>query len=153
MPAPVLSSLDPKVQAIFDALDAYIQGTSWANATASVMLTGSQTTHTITTADRTNSNGVSYTERIAGVRVTIDPMSVTLSPGQSQQFTAAAYNPDGSAASGTFTWTLTQGAPGTLDANGLYTAPASLAGPASAQVNAAFSDGQAWASATVALQP
>jgi hypothetical protein len=48
--------------------------------------------------------------------VTIAPMSVTLAPGQHQQF-------QGAGGTGTFNWSLSPGGTGTISSTGLYTAP------------------------------
>ena len=77
------------------------------------------------------SNTVSTTVNVAaGAALSVSPRQVALAAGQVQQFTASAA---GNAPSGTVTWSVdgTAGgstALGTIDAAGLYTAPAS-AGP------------------------
>jgi len=141
-------------QPVFDALDNYIAGTDWIVSTASVTLDGSGATHTITCSDRNGKNSYTYTERTAGVHVAVQPMSANLGPGETQQFTANATNPDGTPVTGaTFTWALTTGSLGTLDANGLYTAPATIAANAFDTVTATLTGQQSWASITVQLHP
>jgi chitinase len=54
--------------------------------------------------------------------VTIDPSSVTLSPGQSQQFTAIVTN----SANGAVIWSTDPPNIGTLSQTGRYTAPATI---------------------------
>jgi len=149
----ILSDSYANMEAVFDALDAYIAGTTWITCNATVNLDGSGTTHTMTCQDRLQ-NSFTYSERDAGIRVSIQPVSATLGPGQTQQFVATATNPDGTPVSGAaFTWTLSQSSLGSVDATGLYTAPASITQSTMVQVNAALTTGQSWASVTVALQP
>ena len=141
-----------KVQAVFDALDAYMAGTSWSSSNASVYLDGSGTTHSMSSQDA-GGNNFTYSERMAGLRVSVQPPSASLGPGQTQQFTATATNPDGTPATGAFTWTLGQGALGTVDATGLYTAPATIATATVVSVTATVAPGTSWASASVSLNP
>jgi hypothetical protein len=76
--------------------------------------------------------------------------SLTGAPAQTQQFTATVHN----SANQGVTWAVTGGnANGTIDANGLYTAPAALPNPASVTVTAtAAADATKSGSATVNLQ-
>ncbi len=62
-------------------------------------------------------------------RVTVSPSLSTISDGQSLQLIAYAYDQFLHAMSATFSWSKTSG-PGTIDANGLFTAPASGSGKA-----------------------
>jgi hypothetical protein len=151
---PKTKAVDAKMQAVFDALDAYIQGTAWVSANGSSHLDGSGTTHTFNCSDQAqNVNSFTYTERIAGIRVSISPTSATLSPGQTQQFTATATNADGSAvATPSFTWTMGANALGTVDTTGLYTAPATVNASVLDTVTATLTSSPAWASVTVQLQ-
>jgi hypothetical protein len=141
---------DPKP--VFDALDAYIAGTAYTVSNASVTLDGSAATHTVTCQDR-QQNSFTYSERNAGVRVTVSPLTASLTAAQTQQFTATATNPDGSTVSpATFTWSLAPGALGTVDANGLYTAPATITTGVSDALTATLSGQQAWATVYITLQ-
>src|SRR5581483_6016222 len=65
--------------------------------------------------------------RQAGVSVTVSPSAATVAVGATQQFTAAVQNATGSLV----TWSVNglvggSGVTGTIDANGLYTAPATV---------------------------
>jgi hypothetical protein len=142
-------------QSVFDALDAYLLATQWTTANSSASGDGGGTTHTMNCSDR-QGNNYTYTERIAGVKVSIMPTFATLGPGEMQQFTATATNPDGTPLTGaTFVWSLGPGAHGTIDQIGRYGAPASIATAAMDTVTATLQSGtiQAWASVTVQLTP
>ena len=84
----------------------------------------------------------------AAVTVAVTPGTATLYGGQSQQFTATVTN----AANAAVTWGVT-GA-GTVNAAGLYTAPASVAAQTTATVTAtSVADGTKSASAVMTLSP
>lgn len=89
----------------------------------------------------------------SGVQVAIKPAQVTLAPGATQQFTASVTNTSNDAV----TWQVNgidggNGAVGTIDASGLYTAPAGATVPSSVTVMAVSkADSSKSASATVAL--
>lgn len=139
------------VQAVFDALDAFMAGTEYTNSNATVTVDGGGLTHTINASDKAG-NSVTYTERTAGKRVAITPGTATLTAGGTQQFTASATDETGAAIAGaTFVWSMFAGALGTVDATGLYTAPATLAANGMDSVTATLTGEQAWASVTVAL--
>jgi hypothetical protein len=141
---------DPKP--VFDALDAYIAGTTYTVSNASVTMDGGGSTHTVTCQDR-QQNSFTYSERTAGIRVSITPLTASLTAAQTQQFAATATNPDGSAvASPAFTWTLAAGALGTVDTTGLYTAPATIAAAGNDALTATLTGQQAWATVYIALQ-
>jgi hypothetical protein len=143
---------DPNVQAVFDALDNYIAASGFVTANASVTYDGSGTTHTMNCNDRNSQNSYTYTERTAGTRVSITPLSTSLGPGQTQQFTATAADADGNTIVGaSFDWSLQGGALGKVDANGLYAAPATVAGPAFDTLTCSLSGQNSWASVTVQL--
>ena len=119
-PTPQLVS-DPLIQAVFDALDAFLAGTTANNATATVTLDGNGTTHTIACSGPTTR--YNYTEWNAGTRVNVTPVSASLGPGETVQFAASAVDGSGAAIAGaTFTWSLGGVPQGAVDATGLYTA-------------------------------
>jgi hypothetical protein len=151
-PKPTQLVTDPLIQAVFDALDAYIAGTAWTSANSSVTLDGSGTTHTMNSNDRGGKNSVSYTERAIGVTVSVQPVTANLGPGQTQQFTASAVDASGVAIAGaTFTWSLSSPAHGTVSTTGLYTAPATITAAISDTLTASLDGQQAWASVTIQL--
>ena len=81
--------------------------------------------------------------------ISVSPQSVTLTPGSTQQFTAAVTGTSNTAV----TWSLSPPL-GTISAAGLYTAPAAVASPASATLMAtSAADTTKAASATIALIP
>jgi hypothetical protein len=78
--------------------------------------------------------------------VSVSAVNPTVLPGQTDQFNAAVNN----SALTSVTWTVT--GPGTVDTNGLYTAPASVPSPVQPQVKATLvSDPTQSSSATVAV--
>ena len=152
IPTPKAGSL-PDPMPVFDALDVYMAGTQFTSSNASITLDGSGTSHTMNSSDR-QGNSITYTERTAGVRVSVNPVTVTLGPGATQQFQASATNPDGTAFPGaTFTWSMGAGAHGSVDASGLYTAPASIQAPMTDMLTCTLTGQQSWATVSISLNP
>lgn len=87
-------------------------------------------------------NRVGTDLRVINARVTISPMSASVGPGGTQQFTAAVTLPDGSTdPAPVVTWSLLVPALGTITADGLYTAPATVATIGVDTVAASHTDG------------
>jgi hypothetical protein len=125
--------MDPAIQSIFDAMRSYMVANSLPSCSTTASESGSGTTETISCMEA-NGDSYTYTYFSKGVTVAIQPATVSLGPGGTQQFTATATNPDGSAvAAAAFTWSLLSG-PGSIDASGLYTAPASVSAAANASI-------------------
>ncbi|MGE5647066.1 MAG: beta strand repeat-containing protein [Acidobacteriota bacterium] len=83
------------------------------------------------------------------IAVSVSPSTATLSAAQTQQFTASVTNTANTAV----TWTVTQG-PGSVDAAGLYTAPANVAAQQTATLTAtSVADPSKSATATITLLP
>lgn len=81
------------------------------------------------------------------VAVAMAPQSAVLSAGQTQQFTAMVMNSTNTVVN----WSISPGA-GSIDATGLYTAPATIPSQQPAMVTATSqADGRAWATATITL--
>jgi hypothetical protein len=138
-------------QGVFDALDQYLATSQWTNANSSASLDGSGTTHTMNCSDR-QGNSFTYTERVVGVRITIQPNYVSLNPGQTQQFTATVTNADGTPATDqTVVWSLQAGAVGKIGLGGFYAAPSTSAGIANDTVTATSASGDSWSSASVQI--
>jgi hypothetical protein len=151
-PRPTGFALDPKLQAVFDALDAYVAGTNWTSSNAGVTFDGGGTTHSMNSSDRTLTNSVTYTQRSAGDRVVVSPTGASLGPGETQQFTASAVDASGATIpAATFTWSISGGALGTIDATGLYTAPATVAAASTETVTAVMDGQNSWTSVTIQL--
>jgi len=153
MPPPMFRTIDPDEQAIFDAMFAFMnaQGVptcnSWANQTGSGLSYG-------LSATGFDGSQVSHTYFQPGSKVVITPTNASLGPGETQQMAAMATDADGNDIAGaTFTWTMQAGSPGTVDATGLYTAPASIPFASSAVVTATLTDKSAWSSMNIALHP
>lgn len=94
--------------------------------------------------------GSSSTPFVATPGVIVLPLTVTLTPSQTQQFEATIVN-----TSTSVLWSVDGGdANGTVDANGLYTAPASIPTTTSAVVRAKLSNNTSTqATADVDLTP
>jgi hypothetical protein len=166
---PIVPPPDPLEQAIFDAMTAYMQAGNLPNVNAQSTLTGSAINQSI---GATKANGDSYTHSYItrGTSIIVSPASTSLGPNQTQKFTAAVYNPDGSLNDTPVQWSMRQG-PGTVDpVTGVYTAPASVTDPVNAQVQASVGVGgtisrtdaptretspptAAWSNATVTVHP
>ena len=145
-------TVDPQIKAIFDAIEAYMATHSLPSVNCSAAQSGAGISESLSA---TEMDGDSYTLQFftKGVTITITPASVSLGPAGTQQFMAAATNPDGTAvASAAFTWALTAG-PGTLDASGLYTAPATVPQATNATIKATLVGGQAWTQAILTVHP
>ncbi len=146
--------IDPQIQAIFDAMFAYMQTigvptcNSWANRTGN----GTSYGISVTGLDGSQASQTFFTP---GDKVAVTPTNPSLGPGETQQFTATATDADGvDIPSPTFTWRMAAGSPGNVDAaTGLYTAPAAIPNQTTAQVTAALSDDSAWTTVMVALHP
>ena len=153
MPEPTpRETLDPQIAAIFDAMEAYMQTNSLPSINCTATQSGAGISESISA---TESNGNSYTFQFftKGIQTIISPATVSLGPGGTQQFTAIANNPDGSAVpSPTFTWMLLNG-PGTLDATGLYTAPATIPQAANATIKATLTGGASWSQVIITVHP
>ena len=138
---PLLTSVTLEgVHALFDQMMT-LMGDQWitANAYANVEPGGGATNCSAVFSDAL-SNQVEYRERLAGYRVSIDPPGASLGAGETQQFTASVMQPDGAPSAGaTVTWTMS-GA-GSINAQGLYTAPASVAAASQDQIMAAHQSG------------
>lgn len=148
----ILRDVDPEIKAIFDAMLAYM-GTEYPTCNCFANYDGMGTNMGINCTDTTG-NRWSYTEYQQGVRVTITPTGASLGPGQQQQFTATATNPDGTAVAGaTFTWSLQPGAAGSVSSAGLYVAPASIAINGSESLRCQLTGGNSWATMAVSLHP
>ena len=143
--------LDPAIQDIFDAMAAYM-GTTYNSSTASMVIDAVSTAQTFTCTDRLG-NRQSYTTYAVGNKVTILPSSAALLAGQTQQFTASVTDPTGNPISGAvFVWSMSTGALGTVDANGLYTAPATLSAASTEQLTAQVQNAFSAATVNISLQ-
>jgi hypothetical protein len=111
-----------------------------------VVLSPPVTTLTATPlADTTKSTSVTITI-VAPVSVTISPASASVITSHQQQFTAAV------SGGGAVTWSVAPASAGTIDASGLYTAPANVPAPPTATVMAtSVADASKAASATVTI--
>lgn len=144
-----LLSVPPEIQTVFDGLRAILATNPDfvnVNAYASVDANGNNVGVNIT--DKYGSSK-QYSERATTGKVFLDPMSASAGPGQTVQFAATTLDATGTAVPATVTWTLQAGALGTVSATGLYTAPATITGPAADYVTAKDA---ANASATASIQ-
>lgn len=144
-------AIDPGLQAIFDAMLAYMGDTYQSlNAQASVDANGKNLA--VNVLDFAGGRW-GYTEFIAGVRVAVTPTGIALGPGGTQQFTATATNPDGSAVAGAaFAWSMQSGI-GSVSATGLYTAPATIPQNTGDTLRVALVGGTSWTTVTISLHP
>lgn len=101
--------------------------TAPSNVTAQLSVTIMATSE----ADTTKSASATVT-LLPPITVTVTPGAVSLSDGQTQQFTAAVANSSNTAV----TWKITPAGVGTIDTNGRYTAPTSVAAQQSVTITA-----------------
>jgi hypothetical protein len=128
-----------------------LMGDRWTSANVYATVEASAIQCGVTCSDIAG-NQVTYTQRILGPRVSLSPPGANLAGGETQQFTAAVLNPDGSPIAGAgVAWKLSEGALGTVDANGLYAAPARVAGPSTEYLTATYQESGSFATATVSL--
>ena len=115
-----------------------------AHSVGVTAVAGSASASDAATVTVANGNGA------ANVVVTVSPATASVALGQSQQFSATVTGTINQAVA----WTVDGGSTfGTVDANGLYTAPATLPTPASATVRAtSAADPTRNATATVTLR-
>lgn len=129
-----------------------IDQTGSYNAPSSVSSNQTVTVTATSSADATVSGTAKITLTAAptsSVSVNISPATATLTPGQTQQFSASVSN----ASVNTVTWSITP-ATGSIDQTGLYTAPAVISVSAKVTVTAtAAADASKSATATITLNP
>ena len=144
--------LDPKVEAVFEAMIAFL-GDDYKSAYSNANYDGAALTLGLTAEDF-QGQSFTFSTRTPGTRIAISPLGASLGPGEQQQFSATASNPDGSPIAGAaFEWSLAAGNPGSITPAGLYTAPAAIAAAGLANVTAKLTGGQAWATVAVNLHP
>lgn len=133
---------------IYYTTDGSMPSSSSTLYTGNVVLTDSMTVNAIAIADGLSSALSSATYTIP-VSVTVTPGSVSLSPSQTQMFSATVTGTTSTAV----TWSLSP-AVGSISATGLYTAPATVASSQTVTVTAtSVADPSKAASASVALAP
>ena len=122
-------------------------GTIGAGGVFSAVADGT-TTVTATAGNITGTAAVTVTTASSGVAVS--PSAITLDRGDSQQFTATVYDPEGNVTPGAeVTWESSDEAVGTIDADGLFTAVAE----GTATITATAENETGTATVTVDLPP
>ncbi len=138
--------------ALHYTLDGSVPGAGSPLYTSPLALTTTETVRAIAVTDDIGSAVSSATFDVSApvgavVSVAVAPSQVSLSPAQTQQFTAAVSG----AANASVTWTLNP-AVGSISAAGLYTAPSSIPSSQTVTVTASsVADPTKTASATIAL--
>lgn len=141
---------DPALQAIFDAMLAYM-GDTYPNLNAFANYDANGTNVGVNVTDY-NGSRWSYSEFIVGIKVAVTPTGIALGPAGTQQFDAAATNADGTPVAGAaFTWTLQPGGTGSVSATGLYTAPAAIAADSVDTLRCQLTGGNSWTTVSVSL--
>ena len=149
----ITKALDPQVQAIFDAMFAFMDAQDVPTCNAWANRVGNGISYGIS-ATAFDGSQLSNTYFAPGTKVMVAPSNPMLGPNGTQQFTASATDVDGVEIAGaTFTWKMQAGSFGTISATGLYTAPASIPAQTLAVVVATLSDSSAWSSANITLMP
>jgi hypothetical protein len=144
-------AIDPQIQKIFDDMTAYM-GTTYTGMTTTVNFDGQGTRETVVCNYPNSINNWQYVQYNQGIRVSITPITASLGPGQLQQFTATATNPDGTTVpSPSFVWTVVTGGLGTISPTGLYTAPATISAGSTDTIRCALSGSNSWATVSVTL--
>ena len=81
---------------------------------------------TIANGAQSITSDVSLTVAAKASSIAISPANAYIRPGSTQQFTASVTDQFGQSMTEAVDWSLPPGTPGTIDANGLYTAPTDL---------------------------
>lgn len=147
----MIAELSGEIQAIFDAM-LKAMGTEYRQLSCTATQDGGGVSMSAATTDHGNSTWT-VTRYKQGVRIQLSPVGANLGPGEQVQFTAAAFNPDGSPAAGTFTWSLPQGGLGSITPAGLYSAPAAIAANSSDTLRCELAGTVTWVQAVVSLHP
>jgi hypothetical protein len=148
----VLKDLDPAITNIFDALLAFM-GDTYPTCNAYANFDGQGTNLGINCTDVTGQR-FTYSQFVPGVRIVITPQPVSLGPGETQQFAAQVFNPDGTPVAGAaLVWSVVPGGLGTISATGLYTAPATITAASADTIRCQESGGAAWVTFAVSLHP
>jgi len=147
-----LFAVPPSIQAVFDAMNAVLaEDPTRVNVNSSASKDPSGSNVSITIADKYGSSAT-YSLRITTGRVFLEPLTGSLGPGETLQFAATTLDANGAPVPATVTWTLQAGALGSVDSNGLYTAPATIASPGTDFLTATDA-ADAAATASIALHP
>jgi hypothetical protein len=116
--------------------------------TAPTMITNSRNVTVTATSAQTTTSGTA-TVTLTGITVAVNPPSASVAPNGQQQFTATVSNASNQAV----TWAVTGGTTnGTIDASGLFTAPATVPHPAAVTVTANSALATTPGSATVTIE-
>ena len=147
-------TLDPALQAIFTDMATFMSANGYASMNCTTSVTSAGTTQTAQCGSPGSTDTWTYTQFSAGPKVTVAPMSASLGPAATQQFVATATDGDGNAiATPTFKWSITAGGQGTIDSNGLYTAPATVTANATDTCKCQLDGSQSFTQFTVSLHP
>jgi len=122
---PPKTTADPdQINAIFAAMIAAM-GTDWTVCNSTLnFTTGGGQTGTCNLSDQYG-NAYNVTMTQGGNRISVAPTFISLGPGETQQFTATVMDNTGATVPNpTLSWKVT--GTGTIDAAGLYTAPATI---------------------------
>jgi hypothetical protein len=145
-------SVSPTIQAVFDALKAVLaEDPNYTNVNSFASKDAGGTGQSITITDKYGSTAT-YSERITTGRVFLDPTSASLGPGETQTFAATTLDGNGAPVPATVTWSLQAGALGSVDAAGVYTAPATITATSLESLTAKDA-ADASATASISLHP
>jgi len=142
--------VDPEVKALFDQMLS-LMGSDYTSMMSSVAHDGAGSTLTLQCIEAGTNNSINVSKRLNGVRISVSPVGANLGPSETVQFTPSAFNPDGSPVAGAqFVWAMTSGV-GSVTPAGLYTAPSSVAAPATDTLRCSLNGSNAWTSVLVSL--
>lgn len=144
--------ISPELQKIFDDIVAFM-GNDYSSVNTTSSVDGAGINQSVQCqghgTDRWN-----FSQYVPGIRTTVSPSQASLGPGGIQQFTAAATNPDGTpVAAARFAWAILPGGAGSIDANGLYTAPATIEANAASSVRCSLQGTQSYTTFSISLHP
>ncbi len=128
-----------------------VNGSVAASSTVATFIEAGNYSFTVTIADSKNETNIS-TVNVTVVQtltsITVAPSTMTVPDGQSQPFTASAWDQFNIPLAETFAWTLDSGSAGSIDTTGNYTAPPAGVGSATVRATAGSVSG----TATVTVQ-
>lgn len=125
-------------------------GTNTAQSTTATFSSAGSYVFTVTVADASsqmNTSTVNVTVNATLTSIAVTPGTPTVADGQTQAFSASAFDQFSNPISTSFTWSVDNGGVGSVNSSGLYTAPSG--GPGSATVRA--TSGSVSGTASVAI--
>jgi hypothetical protein len=145
------TDIDPQLKELFEHM-ATLMGSDYTTMTSSVAYDGAGSNLSLQCTEAGTGNTMNVNYRINGTRISVTPFGANLGPGETVQFTASAFNPDGTPiADAQFIWTMS--GHGSVTSSGLYAAPTAIASPITDTIRCALNGTNSWTQVLVSLHP